>query len=283
MSARPPGPFTLRRARGVTLGGWPGMEALGVAAAVTTRRGGVSTGPYRSLNLGLHVGDDPAAVAENRRRAAGAFGCGVGDLVVAEQVHGAGVATVGAAERGRGARRAGDALAGADALVTADPAAVLMTLVADCVPVLLVDPAVPALSTVHAGWRGTVAKVTDAAVAALEALGARRERMVAALGPSVAPARYQVGDEVADALAASLGRRAGPLLAADGPGHWRLDLAGANRAALEAAGLRPGAIVGAPPTGGGGPFFSDRAARPCGRFALLARLRPYDGTAPPAT
>jgi hypothetical protein len=252
---------------------WPALAALGVEAVITTRRGGVSTGPYASLNLGLHVGDDPEAVVENRARAAGALGAALDHLVLADQVHGATVATVPASARGRGARALGDTVGAADALVTAEPGPVLTVLVADCVPVLLVDPGARVLACVHAGWRGTAAGVVPAALRAMAALGARPASVVAAVGPAVGPERYQVGPEVAHGLYTALGADADRVLAADGPGHWRADLVGANRLAAVAAGVDPGAVMTSGwTTGDHGPFFSDRARRPCGRFGLLARL-----------
>ena len=165
---------------------WPALVGLGVEVVVTTRSGGVSAAPYDSLNLGLHVGDDPAAVLENRRRAAAALGATLDDLVVGAQVHGCAAAVVTRAEAGSGATAAADALAGIDALVTAEQAVVLVTLVADCVPLVLFDPVARVLATVHAGWRGTVARVPEAALAAMAGLGSRPADVVAALGPAVA-------------------------------------------------------------------------------------------------
>lgn len=250
------------------------LEAVGIDAAATGRRGGVSTGPYRSLNLALHVGDDPAAVHENRRRAAAALGVEAADLVLGQQVHGAAVAAVTEADRGRGVADAEDALAGVDALVTDRPGPVLATLVADCVPVVLADPAAGVVATAHAGWRGTTSGVVERTVAAMAAFGARPARLVAGVGPAVASAGYQVGEDVAAAVRHHLGDLAGDVLVPDGPGHWRCDLPAAVALLLRRAGVPEEAVhVAAVATGPGGPFFSDRAVRPCGRFALLARLR----------
>jgi polyphenol oxidase len=251
------------------------LDTLGVEAAVTTRSGGVSTGPYDSLNLGLHVGDDPAAVAENRRRAAAAFSVGLGDLVVGEQVHGRTATVVDDGSRGRGTLDALDAVAGTDALVTTSSTVVLVTLVADCVPVVLFDPEVRVLATVHAGWRGTAAGVVAAALDAMGSLGARPGSTIAAVGPAVSPDTYQVGDEVHAAFERSFGERAlgQRLLVPVAPGRWLADLPRANRLALLEAGVPAGSVhLTATPTGPGGPFFSDRATRPCGRFGLLARI-----------
>jgi YfiH family protein len=251
---------------------WPEISSAGVEAVVTTRRGGVSSGPFRSLNLGLHVGDDAAAVAENRRRAAAAVGASSTDLVVGQQVHGNRVAVVTAADLGRGALDLSDALPEVDALITAVPGPVLVTLVADCVPILLVDPIARVLATVHAGWRGTAAGVTGTALEVMGELGADPSRMVAAIGPAVSPDTYRVGDDVAEALAAAVGDE---VLAPSGDGGWLVDLVEGNRRSLVARGVAAERIVTAGmATGNQGPFFSDREARPCGRFGLLARLRP---------
>jgi polyphenol oxidase len=249
---------------------WPGAEELGASVAVTTRHGGVSTGPYRSLNLGLHVGDDEESVVENRRRAAGCFGVDLGTVVFAEQVHGAATAVVGPPDMGRGATSLKGAVPGTDVLVTAMPGVTLCILVADCVPIALLDPAAHVLAAVHAGWRGTAAGAVDEALQAMGTLGARPERTVAFLGPAVHPVRYQVGDEVAEALCPD-----GPdpeFARPDGPGHWLVDLDAANRHRLVAAGLDPARILSAGASTADPEYFSDRAARPCGRFALLARL-----------
>jgi len=280
MSATDRGPARFDIKNGTTVLSWPVFDHLGIDVAVTTRHGGCSTGPYESLNLGLHVGDDVTRVVENRRRAAAALGADLDDLVVADQVHGSRAVVVVENDRGRGARTLDDAVAGCDALVTSSRGTVLTMLVADCVPVVLVDPAAGVVACVHAGWRGTVGGVLGAALATMEGLGGRSDRVVAGIGPAVAGARYQVGPEVATGLGACLPGSADGVLTDDGPGHWRADLVEANCRLLLAAGVpghaihRSGLTTGAPH-----PFFSDRAERPCGRFGLLVRLRPT--SAPP--
>src|ERR1700691_3332647 len=112
----------------------PESAELGAQVAVTPRHGGVSENDYASLNLGLHVGDDPDRVIANRERAARAFGVDLESLVFAEQVHGAAATVVGRSERGRGTRHLRDAIATTDILVTDVPGTVLVMLVADCVP-----------------------------------------------------------------------------------------------------------------------------------------------------
>jgi hypothetical protein len=279
-----------RAAGDLSLLTWPALDASGADAAVTARSGGVSSGPYATLNLSLSVGDDLGRVLENRRRLAAAFGADPGDFVFARQVHGAGVSVVAEADRGSGAFSLDDAIggvgeadragrgAGADALVTASPGVVLAILTADCVPIVLHDPVAGVLACVHAGWRGTVAGVTAAALAAMQGLGARPSDVVAGIGPAVGADRYQVGPDVHEPVTRSFGPAAAAFIRPDpsASGRWLLDLVSANRHALRQAGV-PGARIHAAgiPTGPvPGQFFSDRTARPCGRLALVARLRP---------
>ncbi len=253
---------------------WDGAEGLGASVAVTTRRGGVSSAPYDTLNLGLHVGDRPEAVTMNRARAAAAFGVPLGDMVFARQVHGVRAAVVGSADLGRGTGSDEDAVPDCDILVTTTPGIVLAIMVADCVPIALVDPRARVLGAVHAGWRGTAAGAVLAALDAMASCGARPDQIHAFLGPAVDPRRYQVSDHVARAVSerTSPATWDRPLLCPDAPGHWLLDLVAANRRQLRSAGV-PGDSIGESGLTTADPeLFSDRAQRPCGRFALLACL-----------
>jgi polyphenol oxidase len=295
--AAPSSPARIRSAGALRLLTWPALEASGVSAAVTARDGGVSSGPYATLNLSLSVGDDPARVLENRRRLATALGANPGDFVFARQVHGAGVRIVGPADRGSGAFTLDDAVPDADALVTTSPDVVLAILTADCVPIVLHDPVAGVLACVHAGWRGTVARIPAVAVAAMQSLGSRPSDILAGVGPAAHPARYQVGSDVHHAVTESFGPAAATFIRPDpaAPGRWLMDLWSATRHALREAGLpdpqihittHPTGPLPSPtpssPTAPTGPrahdrFFSDRAARPCGRLALVARLRQSGG------
>jgi purine-nucleoside/S-methyl-5'-thioadenosine phosphorylase / adenosine deaminase len=274
---QPDGAF--RPAGGLRLLTWPALDASGVTAAVTARDGGVSGGPYATLNLSLSVGDEPSSVLENRRRLAAALGVSLDDFVFARQVHRAGVRVVGDADRGSGARSLEDAIEGADALVTASPAIVLAILTADCLPVVLHDPVAGLLACVHAGWRGTAAGVTAAAVTAMENLGSRPSDVIAGLGPAIAGDGYQVGPDVHEAVTTAFGAAATTFLRPDlrpgePTGRWLLDLSAANRHALREAGVPGDRIHPSTIPTGTGAFFSDRAARPCGRLALVAKLSP---------
>ncbi len=209
----------------------------GVRHGFSTRRGGVSTGRYATLNLGGKWGDDPEHVAHNRRRFAAAGGFEWSRLYTAKQVHGARVALV---VEGTLPERVAETEA--DVVVTAVPGAVVGVYTADCVPILLSDGD-GRVAAAHAGWRGTVAGVANAAVEALVSIGARRERLRAALGPSICARCFEVGDDVAaqfDAMApSSVVRIAGA--------KPHVDLWDANRAILVAAGVPAEAIDAAPP------------------------------------
>ena len=259
---------------GVAVLTFPSLAGHPVEVVVTTREGGVSTGPYAELNLALHVGDDPAAVVANRERAAATIGLSLDDLVFAHQVHGRGVAVVGASDRGRGARQWEGAVEGTDALVTREPGVGLALLVADCAPIVLYDPVGCAAAGVHAGWRGAVAGVAAEAVEALVTGGSRREDILAVQGPAVPADRYQVGEDVVTAAGEAFGSSVRDVLRPDGTGRWTFDVWGANEAVLLSAGLRPEHVATARlPTFGSRQFFSDRAERPCGRFALMVALQ----------
>jgi hypothetical protein len=254
---------------------WPAFDSFDVDVMVTTRHGGVSSGPYASLNLGLHVGDAADDVLENRRRTAAALGADPGDFVFCVQAHGPNVQVVTAADRGRGTLTQRDAIPGTDALVTRDASVVLTVMVADCVPIVLYDPVAHVLACVHAGWRGTVARVCEAAVESMRSLGSTPGHVVAGLGPAISPDRYQVGEDVYQAAERGLGASAARVIREDGTGKWLFNLWTANRIVLREAGVPSENLhVAQIPTGSDpGLFFSDREVRPCGRFAAMARLR----------
>ena len=219
------------------------------------RAGGVSEGVVAGLNCGLGSGDEPAHVAENRRRALAAV-LPSGRLVGVYQVHGADAVTV--------VQPWGDAARPhADALVTARPGVVLGILTADCAPVLLADAAAGVVGAAHAGWKGALAGVTDAAIVAMEGLGARRDRIVAAIGPTIARASFEVGDDLVARFLADDGGN-GRFVSA-GPGgrpHFDLEAYVAHR--LAAAGVRRVEALGldtyATRLSGGDRFYSYRRA-----------------------
>lgn len=207
----------------------PLLQRIGARHGYSTRRGGVSTGRYATLNVGGKWGDDAANVAENRRRLAAAGGFPLERLFTARQVHGARVAVVV-----EGVLPERVAEVEADALVSVVPGAVIGVYTADCVPILFSDGE-GRVGAAHAGWRGTVAGVGPATVEALVSMGARREAIVAALGPSICARCFEVGEEVAAELA-----RAAPQAVVRTLGQKpHGDLWIANREQLVRAGLRP--------------------------------------------
>ena len=262
-----------RRRHGLPVISWPAFDAHPVDALVTGREGGVSTGRYTSLNLGLHVGDDDDAVLANRTVVARALGAELDDLVFGQQTHQPTVAVVTEEHRGRGARALADAIPATDALVTTVPGIVLVVMVADCVPLVLFDPVRRVLACVHAGWGGTVRGVTPAAVAAMQQLGSDPSDLVAGIGPSIAPDRYQVGADVVSAAADAFAGQLDEVVRPDGTGAWTFDLWRANVIQLLAAGVPERQVhLAALDTGPGTAYFSHRSEGPCGRFAAVARL-----------
>lgn len=162
----------------------PLLARAGVRHGFFTRQGGVSTGLYEGLNTGVGSKDDPAAVAENRRRVAEWMGGAPDDLAACYQIHSA-VARV--AETGwKGDRPEGDAS------VSATPGVICAVLTADCAPVLLADAEARVVGAAHAGWKGALGGIVHSTVTAMEALGARAERIVAVVGPCIAQASYEV-------------------------------------------------------------------------------------------
>jgi YfiH family protein len=242
-----------------------------VVHGFSTRLGGVSTGPWAGLNVGEHVGDDPGAVAENRRRLAAALGHPRA-LVEVEQVHGAAVVHADDAATTRATR--------ADALVSVAPGVAVGVRTADCAPVLVAardgdDPGARAhaVAAIHAGWRGACDGIVPAAIDALVVRGARRDRLVAAIGPTIALEDFEVGDEVVEAARRALGGREPKLLR--GPNdRWHLDLVALVTEQLRAAGVETIDHVGAGTVRDRGLTYSHRRdqGRTGRHLSVIARL-----------
>ncbi|HEY8428653.1 MAG TPA: peptidoglycan editing factor PgeF [Sandaracinaceae bacterium] len=245
----------------------PLLVRHGFAHGFSLRTGGVSEGAFATLNLGRTVGDDPRAVAENARRFADAIGVDLARLYETSQVHGREVVRVGAGD---------DVLAvrakEADALVTRVPGAAVAVRTADCMPILMAHPPTGAVSAVHAGWRGVVARVVDAAIDALEV---DPSELVVAIGPHVRADAFEVGEDVAREIAASapgadviVPRRPRP----------HADLRAAVRAQLAARGVDPANVddVGGCTFTDAARFFSHRrdAGKTGRHLAAIAARRP---------
>ncbi|WGF90707.1 peptidoglycan editing factor PgeF [Marinivivus vitaminiproducens] len=172
------------------------LEGLaGIAHGFFTRKGGLSTGAFASLNCGLSGGDRPEAVRANRARVAACLGCAPDALVSLHQVHGRAVVRADAPWPL-------DSRPQADGLVTTRPGLALGVLAADCGPILLADPEAGVIGAAHAGWRGALSGIAEATVAAMVAAGARAGRITAVLGPCIAQKSYEVGDGFRDAFLA---------------------------------------------------------------------------------
>ena len=216
-----------------------------------TRRGGVSRGAFAALNCSLSGQDDPEAVAENRARAARALGQPPSALSGLFQVHGAAVvAAEGPIPPG--------ARPQADALVTRRPGVLLGIVTADCAPVLFLDEQAGVVGAAHAGWRGALAGVLEATVAAMEALGARRGGIRAAIGPCIGQDAYEVGPDLREAVLARDAADARFFAEGRREGRFQFDLAGYCAARLSALGLAAVSAAAACTLADEGRFFSHR-------------------------
>jgi polyphenol oxidase len=240
---------------------WPAPER--VRAAFTLRGGGVSRGSCAALNLAAHVADEPAAVAENRRRVRAALDL-PGEPAWLTQVHGNRVIRLQAGP---------EPDYRADGAVTGAPGRVCAVLVADCLPVLFAARDGSAVGAAHAGWRGLAAGVLENAVAAL---GVPPDQLLAWIGPGIGQAHFEVGAEVREAFAGAAGTAGADAAAAafrpNARGRWQCDLAGLARLRLAALGLTGiyggGWCTFADPEN----FFSHRRDACSGRMAALIWL-----------
>ncbi len=235
---------------------WP--APTGVKAVTTERGGGVSRGPYASLNLGTQAGDDPDSVAANRRILAAELELPAQPSWL-EQVHGTTVVDLDTESPGA-----------ADGAVTSSAERVCAVLSADCLPVLFASSAAVRIGVAHAGWRGLASGVLPAVVAAM---GGDPGDLLAWIGPAIDSAAYEVGADVrAVFVAADSGADA--CFTPNGRGRWQADLYGLARRSLEAAGVS--AIYGGNfcTYSETERFYSHRREAPCGRMATLIWLSP---------
>ena len=192
------------------------------------RTGGVSFGDLASLNVSFSAGDDPANVAENRRRVTAAFSLAPDALVTVKQVHSNRVVSI--------TGPFAEPLPEADAMVTATPGLLLGILTADCTPILFADPEARVIGAAHAGWKGAIGDIMAETVAAMVQFGARRDRIAAAIGPTISGPNYEVGPDFArDCLA--LAPDAAPFLSTPPGGREHFDLPGFVAHRLRASGI----------------------------------------------
>lgn len=222
-----------------------------VKACVTTRAGGVSLAPFDSLNLGDHVGDDPGAVAENRRRLTDRFAITPAWL---QQVHGVAAVEADPAQ-----------VATADASWTATPGIACAAMTADCLPVLFCNRAGTRVAAAHAGWRGLANGVLEATLDSLEVPG---DEILAWLGPAIGPQAFEVGPEVRDVFIAQLPQAAQAFVPSHNAGKFLADIYALARLRLAARGVT--AVYGGGLCTVTDPrFFSYRRNPRTGRFASL--------------
>ena len=224
----------------------------GIPHGFFTRAGGMSRGPFESLNCSVTSGDDPVLLRENRVRVATAIGVTPAMLLGLSQVHGTTCVSVeGAWATGAGPR--------ADAMTTRTPGLALGIITADCAPVLLADPARGIVAAVHAGWRGAVAGVLEATVERMQALGAARSSLRAVIGPCIAQVSYEVGEDMRCAVL-GVGIVAAEPFFAPGrrPGHHQFDLPGYCTARLRGCGVEQVEALGCDTLSDPRRFFSHR-------------------------
>ena len=222
---------------------WHGKFSLfpeaAVAHCISTRLGGVSDKPYASLNLGLHVGDEPSKVRDNRRLLLQSLNLKPSAVCTPEQIHGDKVARVTAQDAGRGSLDYADCIPGTDALITSEPELPLMLCYADCTPILFFDPENLAIGIAHGGWKGTAASIAKKTLLSMEIeFGTKPEECLAAVGPAIGASCYTVGDEVAGIFRQNFPAYADKILTAT-ENVWHLDLAAAYRYELLDAGILP--------------------------------------------
>ncbi len=221
---------------------FPLIEETGaVRHLFSTRLGGVSDGIFASMNLSYTRGDEKAAVDENYRRIAGLLGCEPEDIVCSDQTHTTNIRVVEEKDKGKGIIRPKD-YTDIDGLITNVPGIVLATFYADCVPLFFIDTEKKAVGLSHSGWRGTVGRMGQCTIEAMQkAYGTRPEDVIAAIGPSICQDCYEVSEDVADAFYREFH---GPghgeaILLSKGNGKYQLNLWRANQIVLEEAGVLP--------------------------------------------
>ena len=229
-------------------------DAAGVSHGFFTRRGGVSSGVYASLNCGFGSSDDRRKVAENRARATRALGVEPANLRTVHQVHGADVRAIDDREDERTPVQA-------DALATNLSGIALGILTADCAPVLLADPTARVIAAAHAGWRGALGGVVESTIAAMIGLGARPSSTVAGIGPCIGPRTYEVDPGFRESFVDRNPEHRRHFRAAPRPDRFLFDLSGFVESALGAAGVGTIERIDGDTSSEEDRFFSYRRAR----------------------
>ncbi|AZR73024.1 multicopper polyphenol oxidase [Anoxybacter fermentans] len=210
-----------------------------VVHGFSTRIGGVSNPPFITLNLAFHVGDDPKAVIENRKRFCQVLGLQLKDLTAGEQVHGDKIRVVTGKDRGSGAFEYDTAFPCTDGFITNEPGVVLSSYYADCVPLYILDPIQKAVGLAHAGWKGTVKRIGARIIEAMSKnFGTRAEDCLIGIGPSIGPCCYEVDEHVINPLRVEFPYWE-ELVEVKENGRWNLNLWEINRRVFIETGVKP--------------------------------------------
>lgn len=225
-------PFKREHESYYTIPGWKG-----VTAGITTKNGGVSSGPFHSFNMGLHVGDDRESVVENRRRLSELIGFPLARWVAAEQTHGDCIELIDGLQAGKGSKIYDDAVPDTDCFLASSGDLLLTMCYADCVPLYFYDPVKRRIGLAHAGWKGTVAKIGPSMIDRMVTAGSSKADIEVVIGPSICGDCYVVDDFVIGKIEKVL---------EDGPhipynlkeeGQYHLDLKQLNRLLLIQSGI----------------------------------------------
>jgi len=236
------GTFSIQHREGIWNGTFSHFSAFGLKHGVSARLGGASNEPFTSLNLALHVGDDPDTVRINRQLYCRTLDIPAAALVTAEQIHSDSIHLVTAQDYGRGAINYQEAFPETDALITQVPGIPLMLFFADCVPVLIFDPVQRVIAVVHAGWKGTVALLARKTVLAMQSYcQTQPEDCLVGIAPSIGPCCYKVDTPVIERLKASFVHWESLLKKEET--HWKLNLWEANRQQLREIGVKDENII----------------------------------------
>lgn len=207
--------------------------------AVSTRLGGLSTGVYRSLNIGFHVGDEKSNVLGNRKILCKTLGLNLDSVVAGEQVHGTHMEMVQADDRGKGAYSLKGSLPHTDALITDVPGICLLIMVADCPGVLLYDPKHKAIALAHAGWRGGVKNIIQKVVRNMsQSFHTDSQDLLVGISPSIGPCCYRIGEDTLEKLASSFPQCWEDFVISKPEGSFHLDLWGLNKHQLLEMGVK---------------------------------------------
>ncbi|MGL4490299.1 MAG: peptidoglycan editing factor PgeF, partial [Rhizobiaceae bacterium] len=210
------------------------LNGPGISHAFFTRQGGVSTGLYQGLNVGIGSSDAPALVAENRGRAAGHFAVEPSHLMNPWQTHSSDVVVVDRPFEGERPK--------ADGIVTNTPGIAIGVVTADCGPILFADSKAKVIGAAHAGWKGAVGGVLENTISTMESLGATRDNIVAVLGPSISQANYEVGPEFVDFFIGVSAMNLRWFTPSEKPNHSMFDLWGYTLERLKRAGVRASSV-----------------------------------------